>query len=423
MMNIRNLSAVLLGFGVGGIILAEGRGPATNDVKAAQAVEAMKVEEVQKVSEAEKEAEAAEVAQIVRQAEAEKETEVKKVIDPWDAFEPPPDAEFDWIQLMSGEWLKGDFKVLYDYVIEFDSDEMDLQEFDFEDVKRLRTRNMKTILIQAEDARRDTDILRGMLEIKGDQVILRRSEHEVAVSRDRVISIADGRQRERDYWSGMVSIGVNARGGNTETTDTTVMANIKRRTASSRFNADYLANYSNTGEAETANNQRLSGYYDQFLTAKFYWQVLNAEYYRDPFSNIDGQYSVSTGVGYDIIHNSKTEWGMNAGVGYQRQEFSSVEIGEDDYSTSPFATFGTRLDHEVTGNLDFLFDYSLRWLNEDNGLYTHHMLTTLSFDLIKDLDLDVSIIWDRVERPQADEDGATPEQDDYQIVVSLAYEF
>ncbi len=422
-MNIRFLNTVLFGFLFCGFATAEDSLITTNQVNTAEAVEAMMVEEVENISETEKIAEEAEIAEIVRQDEASKEMQQPDVVDVWDAFAPPSDAEFDWIQLTSGEWLKGEFKVLYGHVIEFDSDELDLQEFDFEDVKRLRTRGMKSVLIQGEDGRRDTAILRGLLDIKGDQVVLRRSEHEVEVSRDQVISIADGRQRERDYWSGMLSIGVNARGGNTETTDTTVMANLRRRTSASRFTADYLANYSNTGKTETANNQRLSGFYDQFLTAQFYWQVLFAEYYRDPFSNIDGQYSLSTGAGYDIIHTSKTEWGMNVGAGYQQQKYVSVEVGEDDSSNSPFVTLGTLLDQEVSKNLDFLFDYSLRVLNEENGKYTHHMLTKLSFDLFRDLDLDVSVIWDRIEKPQPTADGSIPEQDDYQLIVSLAYEF
>ena len=278
-------------------------------------------------------------------------------------------------------------------------------------------------MIEGEGGHRDTTLVRGMLDLKGDQMVLRRSEHEMQVSRDQIISIADGRQRERDYWSGMLSVGINARGGNTETTDTTIMANVKRRTAASRFNADYLSNYSSSRNTETANNQRLSGFYDQFLTMKFYWQVLSGEYYRDPFSNIDSQYSIATGAGYDIIHNSKTEWGVHAGAGYQQLTFISVEAGEDDDANSPFATMGTRFDHEVSGNLDFLYDYSLRILNEDNGQYTHHMLTTFSFELINDLDLDVSLIWDRVEKPQAASDGTLPKQDDYQVVVSLAYDF
>lgn len=51
--------------------------------------------------------------------------------DAWKAFEPPPDSKYDWIQLDSGEWLKGDLKVMYDQSLEFDSDKMDDQSFDF----------------------------------------------------------------------------------------------------------------------------------------------------------------------------------------------------------------------------------------------------------------------------------------------------
>jgi putative salt-induced outer membrane protein YdiY len=388
----------------------------TNDV---QDVAAMAVVEVDAATEAR------EVAKVVqREKEAkEKEREKKKLVDPWEAFEPPPDSNFDWLQLTSGEWLKGDFLVLYDYDLEFDSDEMNLQTFDFEDVKRVRTRGMKTVLVQGEGGRRDISILRGMLEIEGDQVILRRAEHDVKIPRSKVISIADGRQRERDYWSGMVSLGINARGGNTKTTDATIMANAKRRTAKTRLNADYLANYSQSGKDETANNQRLSGYYDRFISSRYYWQVAALEFYRDPFSNIDRQYSLSMGWGYTLAHSSRTEWDVNGGAGYQNQQFVSVQVGDEESASSPFFTTGTYFDFEVTKSLDYLFDYNFRLLNKDNGFYTHHMLTKLSFDLFKDFDLDVSLVWDRIEKPQQAADGHYPKKDDYQVIVSLAYDF
>jgi putative salt-induced outer membrane protein YdiY len=392
---------------------------ATHDVKVAEAVQAMAVKE-DKGAEA---VEAVEVAETIRRQEAESKARKQEVTDPWEAFAPPVDSEYDWIQLTSGEWLKGDFKVLYDFKLEFDSDELDLQKFDFEDVRQLRTRSMKSVFVQGDGGPRDTSVLRGILQLKDDQVVLRRGEHVVTVPRERVISIAGGKQRERDFWSGMFSVGINVRGGNTETSDTTVQANLKRRTARTRFNLDYLANYTTTDTAETANNQRLTGFHDWFLTSRFYWKTVEGEYYRDPFSNIDGQYSVSTGVGYDIIHTPRTEWTINIGGGYQELQFVSVEVGEDDRSSSPFFTAGTRFDYELTGDVDFLYDYSMRVLNEVNGQYTHYMLTSLSFDLIGDLDLDVSLIWDRVEKPQPDADGAIPEQDDYQLIVSLAYDF
>lgn len=435
-MRMSSMKILLCGLLAAGMAFAEDAVEATKSVKAVEivetndvkAVEAMAVEEGEETSEATKVAEAEEVAEIARQAEEKEAVKAPKDVDPWEAFVPPIDSDFDWIQLTSGEWLKGDLKVLYDYTLEFDSDELDLLEFDFEDVKQLRTRGMKTLFVEGENGPRDTSVLRGVLVIKGDQVTLLRSEHEVSIPRERVISIAGGKQRERDYWSGSASIGINARGGNTETADTTVMANLKRRTAATRFNTDYLANYSSTtiggtNSTETANNQRLTGFYDRFLTSKLYWQVLAGEYYRDPFTNIDGQYSIAMGGGYEMVHTSKTEWGFNIGTGYQEQKFVSVEVDKDDSARSPFITAGTLFDHEVSGSIDYLFDYSLRVLNEDNGQYTHHMLTKLSFDLIKDFDLDISLIWDRIEKPQAAADGTVPKQDDYQLIVSLAYDF
>lgn len=396
----------------------------TNNAEVAMAVEAMEVEKDAAPSKETLAAEAVEEAEIARQAEAKKSTEApSKDIDPWEAFAPPIDSEFDWLQLTSGEWLKGDFKVLYDFTLEFDSDEMGLLEFDFDDVKQLRTRAMKSIFLEGEEGHRNTSILRGILVIKDDQVTLLRSEHEVSIPRERVISIAGGKQRERDYWSGSASIGVNARGGNTETFDATIMANLKRRTAQTRFNIDYLANYSATKQVDTADNQRLSSYFDWFFTGRFFWKTLEAEYYRDPFSNIGGQYSASTGFGYDLIHTSRTEWTINAGLGYQKLNFESVQASDPASSESPFFTAGTKFDYELTGDIDLLYDYSMRVLNEDNGQYTHHMLGTISFDLIGDLDLDVSVIWDRIEKPQLDSNNDLPEQDDYQLIVSLAYDF
>ena len=396
----------------------------TNDTKVAAAVKAMSVEKDEVNSRENKAAEAKEVAEIVRNKEEElkKEKSAPKA-DPWDSFVPPPDSKFDWIQLTSGEWLKGEFKVMYDFKVEFDSDKMGLQEFDFDDVKQLRTHAMKSVFLEGEGGSRDTSILRGLLVVDGDEVRLIRKDHEVAIPRDRVVSIAGGREHERDNWSGSLSIGLNARGGNTKTTDLTIQASLKRRTARTRFNTDYLANYSKSKEVKTASNQRLSGYLDWFFTSRLYWKTLDAEYYRDPFSNIRNQYSFATGAGYDLIRTIRTEWTVNAGVGYQMLHFDSVQAGDADSTQSPFLTTGTTFDYELTGDIDLLYDYAMRLLNKDNGQYTHHMVGKISFELIGDLDLDISVVWDHIQKPQLDSNGNLPQQDDYQFIVGIAYDF
>ena len=56
----------------------------------------------------------------------------------WKPQPPAPDA-FDWIQMTSEEWLKGEFISMYDDSMEFDSKEFDLQTLDFGDVQELRS--------------------------------------------------------------------------------------------------------------------------------------------------------------------------------------------------------------------------------------------------------------------------------------------
>ncbi|VGO19040.1 DUF481 domain-containing protein [Pontiella sulfatireligans] len=342
--------------------------------------------------------------------------------DPWERFVPPPDKKFDWLQLTSGEWLKGDFKVMYAHELEFDSDEMDLQTFDFEDVKRLRTRNRQNVLVERKGGQ-GTIVRRGLLEITDGQVVVLDTEERFEVERKRVVAIASGRRRWWDMWSGSLSYGLNKRSGNTETTDQTVMVGLKRRTARSQLLIDYLANYSESNGDKTTDNQRLTSSYSWFLTSRFYWRILQGEYYSDEFTNIDNEYSIGSGPGYDLIRTSRTEWSIYSGLGYQKKEFESVEAGEDTSSTSAFFASGLYFDQDITSRVDFLVDYSMRWLNDENGRYTHHTVATLSIDLINDFDIDLSYIWDRVESPQRSSGGDLPDKDDFQYVVSITYEF
>ncbi|MEN8254209.1 MAG: DUF481 domain-containing protein [Verrucomicrobiota bacterium] len=356
--------------------------------------------------------------------------------DPWEKFVPPPDSEFDWVQLPSGEWLKGEVKVMYNYTLEFDSDELDLQKLDFEDIKQLRTCCPLEVMVERE--RRDMELVKGLVAMDAGKLVVEGKNGRREIPREKVVSLASGSKNERDRWSGSVSVGVTMRGGNTETMDVTTMADAQRRTARTRFVADYIANYSEAQTADatgvkstdkTADNQRLSGYFDWFLTSRLYWQVLNVEYYSDSFVNIDGQYSASTGMGYDFIRSGRTEWTVMAGVGYQEMRFDVVDAaaGDPKSADSAFGMIGTRLDYDITGDIEFVYDYSARFLSRDNGKYTHHMIATLSVEFWGDFDLDVSAIWDRLEKPADSLDAGgnlyTPEQDDYQLVVGLAYDF
>ena len=58
---------------------------------------------------------------------------------------PPMPDKFDWVQLKSGEWLKGEIKVLYEESLEFDSEELELLKLDFADIKQIRSAQVLNI--------------------------------------------------------------------------------------------------------------------------------------------------------------------------------------------------------------------------------------------------------------------------------------
>ena len=66
----------------------------------------------------------------------------------WQPAAPMP-TSFDWIQMASLEWLKGELISMYDDSLEFDSDEFDMQTVDWGDVKEIRTKG--TMQVAFED--------------------------------------------------------------------------------------------------------------------------------------------------------------------------------------------------------------------------------------------------------------------------------
>ena len=264
---------------------------------------------------------------------------------------------------------------------------MDLLTFDLEDVKQIRTHKPHSISIEDSKISDDPIIVEGVVTLIDNKVIMTEGDKTREFKRSQIISIAQADdKKEIDLWTGNITLGANIRGGNTETGDMTLKANAKRHTASSRLVLEYFGNYSESDQIETSNNHRLSGYRDSFLSKKFFWRQLVGEYNRDRFKNIDNQLSLATAAGYHFIYTPKTKWEISAGLGGRYTKFVSVEPGQSIDNTSPTLGAGTKYDTEVTKWMDFLAEYSFQIVNEEAGRYTHHFITTLSTDLIKNFD-------------------------------------
>lgn len=331
----------------------------------------------------------------------------------------PPSAlpeKFDWIQLTSGEWLKGDLKVLYNKKLEFDSDELDLLELDWEDVKQVRGHKLYSVRFEGPIT------VVGILKVIDDKVYITTEDKVLEFDRSRLISIAHGAPKEIGYWSAKISFGLDIREGNSDQINYSTSAYAKRRTSESRFFIDYLGIFNETEGVETANSQRINSYYDIFKTKKLFWRPVFGEYFRDPFTNIENRVTIGTGIGYYIIDTTKTEWYITPGIAYQHTRNVSVESGQNTDNSTAALVVGTVFDTELTKKIDFNASYRFNIVNKESGTYTHHAVAALEVELTRRLDLNLSLVWDRIQDPKPEDDGRVPDRDDFYFFFGIGFE-
>lgn len=326
-------------------------------------------------------------------------------------------ADFDWIRLASDEWLKGEVVSMYDGVLEFDSDELDTLTFDFEDVKEIRT--AQVIQVGFED--REPAIGRLLVGQKTAAVI--GESDEIGFPRSEILTLIVGMPKEVNYWSASATVGGNIRSGNTEQLDYSARLGVMRRSLKHRTDFTYLGNVTTIDDVDTSNNHRVDLGWDYFLNRRLFVNVLGAQWFSDEFQNIQSRLGLTAGLGYEIVDSSRTSWNVVVGPAWQSTEYVSVEPGEDSTVDSPAFGLGTRLDQEITGDVDYYFDYRGYVTDEESGSYNHHLDTGFDIDLIGNLDLNVSWVWDRIEEPRPLENGSLPKQDDYRLIFGVGWDF
>lgn len=324
----------------------------------------------------------------------------------------PPADGFDWIQLKSDEWLKGKIIAMYSDKMEFDSKELDLLTFDFEDIKQIRTKRHHQLLSN------DRKTVVGSLFMQGDRIVVK-GQREVDLHRDEVVSIAAGDPKEISYWAAKITLGLNVRSGNQSQLDYNTKWAIQRRTPRTRFSFDYLGTLSRIDDVDTVNNQRVTTYFDYFYSRQFFFRPSTFEYFQDLFQNIQHRFTLGAQLGYTIIDTPVTGWDVTGGPGYQVITYATVQEGEDSTRKSFTASLGTTFNRKLTKHLDFNTQLQFLLGNKDSGGLNTHWISTFEFELTKRLDLDVSFVWDRVQDPVADEDGVVPLQDDYRLILGI----
>ena len=328
----------------------------------------------------------------------------------------PPEDSYDWIQLKSGEWLKGRLKAVQERKLEFVSEELDDLTFDWKDIRQLRShRTLDVLLVNGEKLSGTVAATPNLVTVDGAQPRI--------FSRERIQSLTPGGSREWDYWSGKVSLGLNLRAGNTKQVDYNASIDLQRRTPATRFSIGYLGNLSSVNDVESANNHRVNTEFDYWLSQRFYLLLPTVEYYKDPFQNLADRVTLGGGLGYDLIDRPALEWNITTGPAYQYAWFESAESGEPTEKGSAALAFSSRFKWDIAHRTKLTLEYRGQYTSREVGETTHHGVGTLSFELTKRFDLDVSFIWDRISYPKVGSNGVKPQPDDFRLVVGLGVDF
>jgi len=333
----------------------------------------------------------------------------------WQSKSTATDESADWIQLKSGEWLRGRLYGMQNRKLDFESDELDDLQFDWKDVHRV-------IAPRALVSYGDRISAWGALRVDRETVFVD-GQDAVSFPRYDLVGIAPGSPRELDYWSGRFNVGLNLRAGNTEQADLVTNIKVERRTPNTHLKLEYSANYSELEGVEAANNQRATEFLDLFFTRRLFLRLPQAEYYHDPFQNIAHRLTAGGGVGYYLIDKPKVEWLIAGGPAYQWIRFETVELGEEPEHSTPALFLQSSLDITLTKRTDLEVGYQAIAAHQDSGGLTQHASLGLEIDITRRIDLDITFIIDRIGHPQTDSSGVTPEKNDFRLNLSMGLKF
>ncbi len=301
-------------------------------------------------------------------------------------------------------------------LLEFDSDELNNLEIKWNKVRYIKS--SEPYSLRFDDRTQAT----GAIEITQDEVHITTDYDDQIFKRQQLLSIASGHETEISKWTNKITFSINARRGNTNQTDFSSKINAKRRTVNSRLLFEYLGSFTEIENTETINNHRINVTYDLFISRDLFITPISAEFFRDPFQNIEQRANLGIAVGYTIINTSESEWDISGGPAYQETKFVSVQPGQDAKDATATLILTTKFDTELNSKVDLEGTYSITLGDSKTGGYTHRSILTIETELTEKLDFDVTSVWDRVKNPVQDQDGNIPERDDFRILIGLGYD-
>jgi hypothetical protein len=326
---------------------------------------------------------------------------------------------FDWVQLVSGEWIKGELKRMREESLEFDSDKLGLLTIDLADVAMVHSPRLHAYVFD------DRVSATGKAIIVQDQVIVETEQGTQVFPRAELDSIVEGGQRERDWWSMKLRFGLTLNRGNTDQLTYDIVFNTRREDELTLLDLNYNANFGRTNGIQNVNRHLGDLNFKVFISKRWFLTPAFGQLFNDRFQNIRFRATPAAGAGVHIIDAPKVTWDFQTGIGYQflRYKDDSSVTGSNPQS-DVFIPLYTLADFDITGDIDLTLSWLTNLVVTTIGNTNHTGKADLAIELTSALDLDVAFLFLRTEDPAPSPDPAGPpiERNDYQLVVGISLE-
>ncbi len=335
----------------------------------------------------------------------------------------------DWIELKTGEWLRGDLHWLRPKGLEtgknvnFYSKKLDGLTLSWGSIAGVHSPKIKSYKFKNKAT------VSGKAMITKDLVIIETNQGVETYPRSELLSISEGPPRERTWWSTMLSLGFSANAGNTSQGSLTTQWSLAREDGHSLAGVGY-----NGTVAYTEGDLNVNRHLGDLNTALFLWDrvyliPIDGQLLFDAFQNIKLRATPGAGAGVYLFnktrqrrkHTNKFEWDVQSGLGYQFLRLISSAAGVENPQNDGFVMFRTHWKLEfLNDNVELTVDWRTNLVYTSFGRTNHTGTADVSVEITDMFSFVTSFLFLRTRDPEARSDGTVPNKNDYQIVVSLA---
>jgi len=326
---------------------------------------------------------------------------------------------FDWVQLTNGEWLKGEIKRMRDDNLEFDSDELGIQNIDMEDVAQLQSPSVNTFVFDGRVS------ATGLGVITAEQIIVQTDEGTKVFPRSELENIVSGGERERDWWSMSLRFGLTLNRGNTDQLTYDIAFNVVREDRITLLDLNYNSTFGRTNGAQNVNRHLGELDFKVFLSSRWFVTPAFGQLFNDRFQNIKFRATPAAGAGVHIIDKPNVKWDFQTGIGYQFLNYlDATQVTGGNPQHDVFIPLYTYYDFDITGDVDLTLSWLTNLVLTTIGNTNHTGRADLAIELTSVIDLNIAFLFLRTEEPAPPADPADPaiEKNDYQLVVGISLE-